>query len=232
MQPCSRHLGNYELICTLILLFPLLFCLTTQVLMIQNGITHETKPHISQKASECHLLSPTTTIHPALPEHQLLCIGLKSNSSSAAEQIYIGWLTLLCSLLCVEAYGFQGLEWKRGGKLFPCLLLIVFPTQKRKWEEILLLLKQVLGSYWERGWASKCLCSFCWGLLMVRWKKQWQRGLCNVNGCVSEQIFPSACAEKNPNPTHVFRGSQPLKSAISFLPSPGMLLVCMKMCSI
>lgn len=63
--------------------------------MIQSGITHETKTQISQKTNEYHLLSPTTIIHPALPEHQLLHIGLKSLSSSAAEQIYISWLTCL-----------------------------------------------------------------------------------------------------------------------------------------
>lgn len=129
--PCSRHLGNYELICTLVLLFSLLFCLMTQVVIIQSSITHETKPQIWQKTNECHLLSPTTIIHPALPEHQLLhIIDLKSLSSSTVEQIYISWLTLLCSLVCMEAYGFQGLELKKDGKPFPCLLLIIFPTQK------------------------------------------------------------------------------------------------------
>lgn len=61
----------------------------TQVLMIQGGITHETKTQISQKTNVCHLLYPTTIIHPALPEHQLLHISLKLLSSSVAEQIYI-----------------------------------------------------------------------------------------------------------------------------------------------
>lgn len=53
--------------------------------------------------------------------------------------------------VCVKVYGFQGLELKEGGKLFPCLLLIIFTTKKCEWEEIWLiilglLLKQVLGS--------------------------------------------------------------------------------------
>lgn len=96
----NEPLGNCELICTLLLLFPLLFCLMANVLMIQSGITHETKPRNSQKTNECHLLSSTAIIHPALPEHQLLHNGLKPLPSSAAEQIYISWLTLLCNLLC------------------------------------------------------------------------------------------------------------------------------------
>lgn len=76
------------------------FCLMANVLMIQSGITHETKARISQKTNEWHLLSSTAIIHPALPEHQLLHNGLKPLPSSAAEQIYISWLTLLCNLLC------------------------------------------------------------------------------------------------------------------------------------
>lgn len=85
----NEPLGSYELICTLLLLFPLPFCLMTKVLVIQSDVTHETKPQISQKTNECYLLSSTAITHPALPEHQLLHNGLKPLPSSAAEQIYI-----------------------------------------------------------------------------------------------------------------------------------------------
>lgn len=150
----NEPLGNQELICTLLLLFPLLFCLMMKVLMIQSGITHETKPQISQKTNECQLLSSAATTHPALPEHLLLHDGLKPLPSSAAKRIYISFLTLFCNLLCVGASGFQGLELQKGDKPFPCFLLIVFSTQISERGEIWLLLKQVLSSHRERGCAQ------------------------------------------------------------------------------
>lgn len=69
--------------------------LMAQVLKIHSGPMHETKPQISQNTKECHFLSPTTIIHPALTEHQLLYIGLTSLSASAAEQIYSSLIDLL-----------------------------------------------------------------------------------------------------------------------------------------
>jgi len=39
-------------------------------------------------------------------------------SSSAAEQIYISWLTLLCSLVCMELLEFRGWSWRKVASYF------------------------------------------------------------------------------------------------------------------
>lgn len=79
-----------------VLLLPLIFCLTTQVLMIKSGTTCKMRSQISQKTNDCLLLSP----HLALPDYQLLLIALKSLSSKAVEQIYMSWLAAVQIGVC------------------------------------------------------------------------------------------------------------------------------------
>lgn len=150
-----------------------------------------------------HRRHMSTTSFPELPSPTLPCQGISCCTVAAnlsplvqlsrfisAEHIYITFMTLLCNLLCVEASGFQGLELQKGDKAFPCFLLIVFPTGKSERGD-LVAFKAGNGQPWRkrmyflRMWflrmSMQLLLEPCPGWV----QKQWQRGLCNENSCVS-----------------------------------------------
>lgn len=125
----NEPLENYKLICTP--LFPLLFCLMTKVLMIQSGITHETKPQITQKtngSTSSHLLS-SSSLH-------------KTSPLQCSWEICTSWLSLFRNLLCVETSGFLSpTERWQAISIFP---FDCFPYSKSEREDIWLLLKQAI----------------------------------------------------------------------------------------